>query len=493
MRVLPIVIVVALAGSAAADGTSLQGLHVTAETAMKRAHESRDPAAFEVCGQAFVEVANTARTEKVIEVVPDAMYNAAVCFEQARSVSAAIMLYMRLEAEFPTHRLVPHAVMRLARIQHTLAHFDDAATAMESYAAKYAAERDAGEALENAFMLRMALGDDEAARKNAERWLKAYGAKRPSEAAEVALVLARRVRDHGTPDAAMVAHRDWLKKYGGRAERHHVVAAYAVLGELAWDASCKMKDVANDGLCLGRAKPSRLERCGKPPVVVIARDAALVAEAKKALQQATRAAETSGDTFLNLRADHARLSLADMRLEAALATEMPAPLTDATGRLTPASQKAVAAWLQGWQKGLADARRAYEDLVRSKNLRVSVLAAGRIAFLSQHAADTLASAPLPTIPKPKLDAIRGAYCDELARFAEPLDKLAQDAADACLSVAAQGNVVEETAFCVQIRDRHDPAGADGGERLPIAASPRIRDVEPEIRYRPPGTFTPSPP
>jgi tetratricopeptide (TPR) repeat protein len=482
MRALPIVfvfVVVALAGSASADGTSLQGKMVTAETALKSARDSGDPAAYEVCGQAYVEVANAARTE-LLEAVPEAMYNAGHCFEQAHSVSAAIMLYMRLEAEFPSHKVVPYALMRLAYIQYALGHFDDAAEAMERYAAKYASDKDASDALENAFRLRAALGDDDAARKNALQWIKYFGAKKPRDAAMVAMVLAKRA---GKADD----YRAWLKKHGGRADRDLVVAAHLAIGELVWGAACKGMAPAKDGLCLGRAKVTLVERCGKPPPSIVARDATLAAEAKTSLQHAVRAAEASGDEYAELRAAHARLLLADMKLEAALASEMPAAMTDATGRLTPASQKAVAAWLQAWQRGLAEARRAYEDLLRQKNLRVSVLAAGRIAFLQQHAADTLASAPLPTVPKARLDTLRGAYCDELAKYAEPLDKLAREAADACLSVAAQGNVVEETVFCVQIRDRHDPAGAGAGERMPIAASPRIRDVEPEIRYRPPGT------
>ena len=59
--------------------------------------------------------------------------------------------------------------------------------------------------------------------------------------------------------------------------------------------------------------------------------------------------------------------------------------------------------------------------------------------------------------------------------------------------AGKVGVADETASCVAVFDRHHPAAAGAGERLPAAASPRIVDVEPEVRYRPPGTVTPSPP
>ncbi|HUQ00834.1 MAG TPA: hypothetical protein VM261_00005, partial [Kofleriaceae bacterium] len=121
-----VMVVMTMVGTAAADGTTFEGKVKTAESAERSAHESKDPAAYEVCGQAYLEVAEAARTE-MPDSVASAMYNAAVCFEEGGSVSAAITLYKQLEREFPSDRAVPRVVARRAQIYMRLAWYDEAA------------------------------------------------------------------------------------------------------------------------------------------------------------------------------------------------------------------------------------------------------------------------------------------------------------------------------------------------------------------------------
>ncbi|MBZ0233220.1 MAG: hypothetical protein K8M05_12895, partial [Deltaproteobacteria bacterium] len=177
MRALAIVAIMGLGlglvTAAAADGTTLEGRMETAQAAEKHATESRDPEAFQVCGQAYVEVAKAARTERP-EWVAMALYNAGVCFEHARSVTAAVAMYRQLEAELPRDPLVQRAHARRAQLYLAIAWYAEAAKELEAYATKWAGERDASDALENAVRLRAALGDDDAARRNAERWVKLY-------------------------------------------------------------------------------------------------------------------------------------------------------------------------------------------------------------------------------------------------------------------------------------------------------------------------------
>lgn len=493
MRALSLLVVMGLAAPAAADGTSLQGMMVTAETAERSARESNDPAAYETCGQAYVEVANAARTEAPA-IVPEAMYNAGVCFEHGGAIGAAIRLYAMLEAELPSNPLAHRALARRGQLYWRIASFAEAAKAFETYASKYAGEKDASDALENAFRLRMAIGDEDAARADAEQWIRKFGAKRPREAAGAALALARMTREHATRDEATRAYRQWIKVHGGRAERHQTVAVYVALGELLWDASCEVKGTPEGGLCLAPAKRTAAPRCGNPPALAVARDAKLAAEATKVFDLAVRKARsTASDDLAQIAAEPARLYLVDARIEQAIAREMTAPLVDRAGVMTAASKKEQSTWIAEWQKGLADASRALEPLLRSKNLRVAVAAQGRMAWLYRHAADTLASAPLPKWKKPLLEEMRGSYCDALADLAASIAERANDAADACLRLSEQTQVVDETTQCVEVFDRHGGTAIGGGERLPAAAWPRVRDVEPEIRYRPRGTFTPSPP
>jgi tetratricopeptide (TPR) repeat protein len=480
-------VVMLLATAAAADGTTLEGLVRQAETAEKTARESRDLEAYEVCGAAYAEAANAAATQ-MSDLVPEMTYNAAVCYEMGASTSAATVMYSKLIDEHRSSKLVPRALARRGQIYMSIAYFDQAAADFELYAQRYAGEKDAADALENAFRLRVALGDDRGARKDAETWIKFFGAKRPADAADVAFVLAWRTRDAGKADEALDAYRTWLRTYSGKARREQIAAAYLAIGELRWQASCKGRPTA-EGLCVARtrttATATATARCGTHlPVVAVARDPALVKEATAALQKAVSVATTSGDELAMLRGDQARLLLADQRLEAALAIETPIPVVDAAGAPTAASTKELMTWLGTWQRVLTEARRGYEDLLRSKNARVSVAAAGRIALLVQHAADTLGSAPLPKMKKTRLDVIRGLYCDALEAYVAPLDAQAEQAAAACLDVAGRTGVVEETAGCAAIWDRHHPEAAAAGERLPAPRPPRVTDLEPPSPVRP---------
>ncbi len=493
----PVLVMVALATTAGAhvataDGTSLQGLQVTAETAAKTARETDDPDAYEVCGAAYVEVANRARTEFPAHV-PDSLYNAATCFARGGSVGAAITLLDRLAAEHPTHRITAHATLQAAHLFATIGWFDQAATRFEAYAARYAAELEARDALENAFRLRLALGDDDRARADGERYLKLFGAKDPSRAADAAFVMALRVRERGKPDDAVRALRQWIKTYGGR-DRERLVSAYLVVGELLWDASCPVKPV--DGLCLARDRAAAsVPRCKGPvPLVGVARDAARVKEAQAALEQAVRLSEVAGssDTRAMVAGEQARLLLADARIERAIQDTLPAAELEPDGRMTPASARDQAAWLAQWQKGLAEANRSLEDLVRSKNLRVAVTAVGRTAWLAQYATDTLRSAPLP-VGKRKgkgtkaafAEEVGAVYCAALGDLSGPLEVRARDAATMCVEKAGELGVVDGAEQCVAIFDQIDPATIGADERLPLPAPPRVTDLEPPARYRPP--------
>ncbi len=468
----------------AALAARLDALRVAAESAMRDARDVEIPDAYERCGAAYVELARAARPA-IPALAAEALYNAATCFAHGGSVGAAVTLLSELEHRFPTHPLVAPGLFQSARLYRTIGFYADAAERLERFAAKYPTEAEADEALADAVVLREALGDDKAAERDAARWITLFGRQRQGEAAAIALHRALVVRERGSGTDAMAALRGWLRAYGGKADRAQQARVLLAIGELTWDASCPVARV--DGLCLRRAPAGRGPRCGGPvPLVAVARDAAGAAEATKALVQAIRLTEAGGDAPARAIAERARLVLADAAIEAVAASSMPPPVLDADGRLTMASARAQTDWLGGWQRALTTASRALDEVAGSKHLRSAATAQGRAAWLSQHAADTLASAPLPAAAArtPALpDAWRTTYCDAIDVHAEPLRTAARERADHCLALAGRGAVVEEAAECVRVHDRH--TGAVASERLPKPASPTVRDLEPPARYRGP--------
>src|SRR5262245_33602338 len=70
----------------------------------RAAKESGDLALYEQCGAGYVEMVEVARVFGA-DRVPEMIYNAAVCFEEARSVAAALLLHERLLREYPRERV----------------------------------------------------------------------------------------------------------------------------------------------------------------------------------------------------------------------------------------------------------------------------------------------------------------------------------------------------------------------------------------------------
>jgi TolA-binding protein len=156
-RSLGILLVIAQVSVAHADDVARQQKRAAAEALEKEAKTTKNPAKSVECGQAYLDLYNLDQT------VPDAdelIYNAAVCFEEGASVGVAITLHKQITKTWPRSKLVPRAQGRLGKLYERAGQLAQAADALEVYATRYAAEKDAPDALGEAVWLRKALGDD---------------------------------------------------------------------------------------------------------------------------------------------------------------------------------------------------------------------------------------------------------------------------------------------------------------------------------------------
>ena len=89
------------------------------------------------------------------------LYNAGVCFQDGRSVGAAILAFGKLQQYYPKSKLTAKAIARIGKAYGDVAFYEKAAEKYEEYAQKYAGEKDAREVMSDAVFFRKGNGDDE--------------------------------------------------------------------------------------------------------------------------------------------------------------------------------------------------------------------------------------------------------------------------------------------------------------------------------------------
>ncbi len=103
------------------------------------------------------------------------LYDAAGCFQNARLVGLAVQTRNELIRTHPTHPLAQKALYRIASGYHQLAFYEEAAKQYEAYATKFPGEKEAPEALGNAYDFRVGLKQSDKAIKDLNDYIRFYG------------------------------------------------------------------------------------------------------------------------------------------------------------------------------------------------------------------------------------------------------------------------------------------------------------------------------
>jgi tetratricopeptide (TPR) repeat protein len=220
---------------------------------LEGSREPRPYAEYETLGEAYLASIEPGETD-----TDELLYTAMVSFDEARDLTRAIEVGQRFSRELPHSRLAPRVVARVARSEADLGRYDAAARDLERYAALAPGEMDVRDALADALLFRVGLGElDRAARD-----LDAFAHAPHVDAAELARStggLAKAELDAGQRAAALrhvraIRPRD---------------AAPVALGLLLAELACPVALVD--------------ELCPRP------RDPTLVAAARSVLERATDA------------------------------------------------------------------------------------------------------------------------------------------------------------------------------------------------------------
>lgn len=263
----------------------LDRLHATSlrrqAEAAERAARDGDPDGYARCGALYDQAAAATPDDG-----DEALFDAGVCFEHAASVAAAVERYQQLGARYPRSKLAGRALARTGALLARVASYELAATALETYATRFAGERDAADALADAIFYRRATGDLAGAERDAtfaRRTLRPVGGRDVGAEALVAIAGDRLARGERAAARRILGGLVPTARLGGDRDRA------TALGALAWDAACRTAPL--DGVCVAGGR-------------VAARIPALAVAAQRLLAAA--------DTPL------AKRLVADARFEAAL-------------------------------------------------------------------------------------------------------------------------------------------------------------------------------
>ena len=457
----------------------IQSVRKEAEELERVGKQNTDYAKLVTCGQRYLDIYN--RNPEAPDN-DEVLYNAGVCFEEGKSIGAAIAAYNLLEKYYPNSKVTARAVARLGKAYGDIAYYDRASDKLEQYAKKYGGEKDAYDAMSDAVFYRKGIGDDAKAIEDTKYFIKTFGPKKPQESANAMFSLTgiyekqveQAIADRkpasvvtGAEEAVIKHLRDYIRQFGDKGGADRVVIAYAKIGQILWRQSCPVKEV--DGACvrivreraISSKKQKRVNKkgqteqplqCGpesKIKLTVVHRDERKQKEAIQAFNAAIkeydrRGGKTGGEEAgARYYYGQAKLAEADKDYEAYLEIKFPQGLD-----FDPAPErKAIAAkslkrfeeWMAQKAKVGGNAKAKYNAVLAIKDPANSIAAFARIGQIAQVFSDALFTAEIPKNVRTGefADEKVEAFCDALTEKAEPLETTSLDAYGICLSKSTE--------------------------------------------------------
>jgi len=488
------------------DRLKAQSMRKRAEQLEKDARASSDFAKFVACGQAYLDIYNR---DPESEQNDEILYNAGVCFEDGRSIGAAISAYNLLQKYYASSKLSAKALARIGKAYGDIAFYEQSAAKLEEYARKYAGEKDAYDAMSDAVFYRKGIGDDAKAIENTRDFIKMFGAKRPKEAANAHFSLTSVYEKQGDKNVVIKHLREYIRGYGTKGGADRLVIAHAKIGQLLWEQSCPVKQI--NGTCVkivrerainmknkkrsrGSDQPTQCGPDSKIKLTVVKRDDRKLKDAMAAFTAAAKAFEkvggkTGGDEggaryYYGL----AKIAEADRDLEEYLALKFPANLNfdPQNKKVAEKSMKRFNDWVSQKQKVGGQPPKKYEAVLGIKDAANSITAAARLGQISQNFSDALFTAEIPKDVRSGefADEKVEAFCDRMTEVAEPLEAASLNAYSVCLQKSTElGWFSEWSKLCEhelgQIRPEDYPSASE------LRAEPT--NVAPVIAVEPPVT------
>lgn len=161
------------------------------------------------------------------------LYNAARAYQAARLLAKAIEVRkILIDPQYTLHRTEPaqKAVYEIGANYQAIAVYEEAAVYYERFAAESPSLPKAPEALQDAIVLRLGLGQEKQAMADAELFSKTYGAQRPALAARVSFAIGAHLVEKADHAAARKRLADAISSIDRHATLDVQIQAHALLG-----------------------------------------------------------------------------------------------------------------------------------------------------------------------------------------------------------------------------------------------------------------------
>lgn len=462
-------------------------LRLEAERWVKKGDAEQSDSAFEAGAKGYLRVW-TEFYQKPCEArepgchrAEEVLYNAARAYQAAHLVDKTIAVRKMLID--PRYNLESTPLARKARYElgalyGSLAVYDEAATWYESYVAQSPSEDKAPEALTDAVVLRLALGQRDQAEKDADLFNKNFGSKKPRQTAQVAYAIAADALERGDREGAkkrFTAAMGQIDKNGALSVQ---VRAHAGLGR---------------ALALLGKRPEAAAEYGKARALVEGLYQRLGARSMK---------QDEMDEVMEARTLAGMLTAVGEALfffgeEKRLAAEAPARPAF-TGKGTPDETRdylgtKLGAWAAQRRAAIDEAEKAYRAIAALEPQappKWEVAAAERVARMRGKLAAEIRSTPAPKGwkaqgPSPwgkDFAELHAAWAEALEQLSAPEEARAKVAYRGCVSLTAKlWAGAQEARRCSAWLARHEPA-----------AYPRLDEIMDRPTRRADGLL-PSPP
>lgn len=207
-----------------------------------------DPGGYVRCAEQFVSVFNEHEDHDKADTL---LFNAANCYEAAYLMGQTIRMRSILLDKFPSSGHAKEVLLKLAQNYRAIAYFDKSAERYEAYAGKYPKDKESREALQNAYLFRLGLGENEKAQTNLSKYEAVYKRKDPKVAAKIFWSKSALLNtDKERMDHALA----YLKTYGKSGGVDRRMVAEALIGQIQWRQSCEKELLYDSCITIQRQK-----------------------------------------------------------------------------------------------------------------------------------------------------------------------------------------------------------------------------------------------
>lgn len=219
--------------------TYLAGIGWKKAEAYQEKGKQGDPEGFVKCADQYVQVYNDFESHPQADTL---LFNAARCYEAAYLIGKAIRTRGILLERHADSEHYQQTLQELGQNYQAIAYYDKAAGLFEQYADKYRKDKFTPEALQNAYLFRLGLGDEEKAQSNLSDYESLYRKKNPTKAAKIFWSKHELLESQ----EEQYAHaKDYISRYGTKGGIDRKAVAEAAMGQIVWRQACP-KDLLYD-------------------------------------------------------------------------------------------------------------------------------------------------------------------------------------------------------------------------------------------------------